>query len=475
MIIVKLCADVLDVELGRSVHDQTGIENDAVVGGAIIDCYVKLQLLEDARKVFQILGEKDNVAMCALLAGFNQIGKSKEGLALYVDFLCEGNKLDPFTSARVVSLCSNLETELSGTQIHCGVIKLGFKMDSYLGSAFINMYGNLGMISDAYKCFLDICNKNEICVNVMINSLIFNSDDLKALELFCRMREVGIAQSSSSISYALRACGNLFMLKEGRSFHSYMIKNPLEDDCRLGVENALLEMYVRCRAIDDAKLILERMPIQNEFSWTTIISGYGESGHFVEALGIFCDMLQYSKPSQFTLISVIQACAEIKALDVGKQAQTYIIKVGFEYHPFVGSALINMYAVFKHETLNALQVFLSMKEKDLVSWSVMLTAWVQNGYHEEALKHFAEFQTAHIFQVDESILSSCISAASGLAALDIGKCFHSWVIKVGLEVDLHVASSITDMYSKCGNIRDACKFFNTISDRNLVTWTTMIY
>ncbi|KAL2964965.1 hypothetical protein AAZX31_16G033600 [Glycine max] len=477
-IIVKLCADVLDVELGRSVHGQTvkiGIENDVVVGGALIDCYVKLQFLDDARKVFQILDEKDNVAICALLAGFNQIGKSKEGLALYVDFLGEGNKPDPFTFATVVSLCSNMETELSGIQIHCGVIKLGFKMDSYLGSAFINMYGNLGMISDAYKCFLDIYNKNEICVNVMINSLIFNSDDLKALELFCGMREVGIAQRSSSISYALRACGNLFMLKEGRSFHSYMIKNPLEDDCRLGVENALLEMYVRCRAIDDAKLILERMPIQNEFSWTTIISGYGESGHFVEALGIFCDMLRYSKPSQFTLISVIQACAEIKALDVGKQAQSYIIKVGFEHHPFVGSALINMYAVFKHETLNALQVFLSMKEKDLVSWSVMLTAWVQNGYHEEALKHFAEFQTAHIFQVDESILSSCISAASGLAALDIGKCFHSWVIKVGLEVDLHVASSITDMYCKCGNIKDACKFFNTISDHNLVTWTAMIY
>ena len=113
------------------------------------------------------------------------------------------------------------------------------------------------------------------------------------------------------------------------------------------------------------------MLIRNEFSWTTIISGCGESGHFVEALGIFCDMLQYSKPSQFTLISVIQACAEIKALDVGKQAQTYIIKVGFEYHPFVGSALINMYAVFKHETLNALHVFLSW-QKGLLGWCVFM-------------------------------------------------------------------------------------------------------
>ncbi|CAJ1978422.1 unnamed protein product [Sphenostylis stenocarpa] len=477
-IIVKLCADVLDVELGTSLHGQIvkiGIENDVVVGGALIDCYVKLQLLDDARKIFQVLHEKDNVAVCALLAGFNQIGKSKEGLSLYVDFLSGGNKPDPFTSASVVSLCSNLETEISGSQIHCGVIKLGFMMDSYLGSAFINMYGNFGMISDAYRCFLDVFNKNEVCLNAMINALLFNSNDMKAIELFCGMREVGIAQSSSSISYVLRACGNLFMLKEGRSFHSLLIKNPFEGDCRLGLENALLEMYIRCRAIEDAELIFQNMPIRNEFSWTTIISGCGESGHFVEALRIFRDMLLYSKPSQFTFISVIQACTEIKALHVGKQAQSYIVKVGFDYNPFVGSALINMYAVFKHETLSALQVFLSMKEKDLISWSVMLTAWVQNGYHAEALKHFAEFQTVPIFQVDESILSSCISAASGLAALDIGKCFHSWVIKVGLEVDHHVASSITDMYSKCGNIKDACKFFNTIIDHNLVIWTAMIY
>ncbi|XP_057455484.1 pentatricopeptide repeat-containing protein At5g27110-like [Lotus japonicus] len=475
---VKLCADVLDFELGRCVHCQivkVGIENDVVVGGALVDCYAKLGLLDDACKVFQILEEKDNVALCALLAGFNQIGKSKEGLSFYIDFLSEGNKPDPFTSASVASLCSDLETEHTGTQVHCGFIKLGFKLDSYIGSAFINMYGNFGMISEAYKCFTDICNKNEICINAMMNCLILSSNDLQALELFCAMKEVGIAQSSSSISYVLRACGNLFKLKEGRSLHSYMIKNPLEDDSRLALDNVLLEMYVRCRAIDDAKLIFKKMQMRNEFSWTTIISGCRESGHFVEALGIFHDMLPYSKASQFTLISVIQACAELKALDVGKQVHSYIMKAGFEDYPFVGSALINMYALFKHETLNAFMIFLSMKEQDLISWSVMLTSWVQNGYHQEALKLFAEFQTVPTFQVDESILSSCISAAAGLAALDMGKCFHSWAIKLGLEIDLHVASSITDMYSKCGNIKEACHFFNTISDHNLVSWTTMIY
>ncbi|KAK7257105.1 hypothetical protein RIF29_30833 [Crotalaria pallida] len=477
-ILAKLCADMLDFELGRSVHGQiikTGIENDVVVGGALVDSYAKLGFLNDACKVFHILEEKDNMALCALLAGFNQIGESKEGLAFYIDFLREGNTPDPYICASVVSLCSNLETQLAGTQVHCGIVKLGFKMDSYLGSAFINMYGSFGMTSDAYRCFLEVCNKNEICISAMMNNLILNSNDLKALELFCGMKEVGIAKCNNAISYALRACGNLYMLKEGRSFHSFIIKNLFEDDSRLGLENALLEMYVRCRVIDDAKLVFQEIQIPNVFSWTTIISGCSESGNFVEALGIFRDMLRSSKPSQFTLISVIQACAEMNALDIGKQVHSYIMKVGFEYYPFVGSALINMYAVFKNETLNAFMVFLSMKERDLISWSVMLTAWVQNGYHEEALKLFAEFQTVTIFQVDESILSSCISAAAGLAALDIGKCFHSWVNKLGFEIDLHVASSITDMYSKCGNIKDACKFFNAISDHNLVSWTAMIY
>ncbi|KAK7317500.1 hypothetical protein RJT34_01795 [Clitoria ternatea] len=477
-IFVKLCADVLDVELGRSVHGQTmkiGIENDVVVGGALVDCYAKLGLLDDACKVFQSLEEKDNIAMCALLAGFKYTGKYKEGLVSYIHFVWEGYKPDPFTCASVVSLCSNLETELTGTQVHGGFIKLGYKMDSYIGSAFINLYGNFGMILDAYKCFLEVCGKNEICINALMNTLIFSSNDLKALELFSGMKEVGITQICSSITYLLRACGNLFMLKEGRSLHSYLIKNPFEHESRLGIENVLLEMYVRCRAIDDAKLIFKRMPIRNEFSWTTVIYGCGESGHFIEAVRIFCDMLLYSKPSQFTLISVIQACAEINTLEVGKQVHSYIMKVGFEYYPFVGSSLINMYASFKHETFNALQIFLSMKEQDLISWSVMLTAWVQNGYYEEALKHFAEFQTVSFFQVDESILSSCISAAAGLAAIDIGKCFHSWSIKTGLQFDLHIATSVTDMYSKCGNIKDACKFFNTISDHNLVTWTAMIY
>ncbi|KAH7512783.1 hypothetical protein FEM48_Zijuj12G0126800 [Ziziphus jujuba var. spinosa] len=56
----------------------------------------------------------------------------------------------------------------------------------------------------------------------------------------------------------------------------------------------------------------------------------------------------------------------------------------------------------------------------------------------------------------------------------MGKWFHACVIKTGFESHLHVASSILDMYSKCGSIKEACQLFNKMEDQNLVTWTAML-
>ncbi|PON53417.1 Pentatricopeptide repeat [Trema orientale] len=57
---------------------------------------------------------------------------------------------------------------------------------------------------------------------------------------------------------------------------------------------------------------------------------------------------------------------------------------------------------------------------------------------------------------------------------EMGKCFHACIIKTGLKSDLHVASSIMNMYSKCGSIKEALQLFNEMKDHNLVTWTAMI-
>ncbi|KAH7512784.1 hypothetical protein FEM48_Zijuj12G0126900 [Ziziphus jujuba var. spinosa] len=422
-IIIKLCANELNPELGRSIHAQTvkvGFEGDVIVGGALVDVYAKLGLLDDACQMFWNLEEKDNMVWCALLAGFHHVGDTAKGLNYYFMFLSEGNKPDPFTFANLFSLCSNLDAWGTGIQMHCSLLKYGFIIDSFLGSSLINMYGNLGMVFDAYNCFLEIGYKNEICYSAIINILVLNSNDETALALFSEMMQVGHMPSQSTVSYILRALANHRMLKQGRALHAYIFTSVSDSDCKMCTGNALIEMYAKCGAVDNAKMVFKAMTVPNEFSWTTIMSGFCQLGQFEEVLRLFRDMLSSlsAKPSQFTVLIAVQACMKLEPLDGGKQVHSYVIKVGFDSHPFVESSLVSMYSAFKNEIQNAFLVFSFMKERDLVSWCAMITACVQNGYYEEALKHFSEFRIAPNFSVDESILTKqCILALYNLAYL----------------------------------------------------------
>lgn len=58
---------------------------------------------------------------------------------------------------------------------------------------------------------------------------------------------------------------------------------------------------------------------------------------------------------------------------------------------------------------------------------------------------------------------------------DIGKSLHSLALKTGFDSDVFVGSSLVDMYAKCGEIGVARKVFDEMPDKNVVSWSGMIY
>lgn len=480
--LIKLCANMSSFSFGRSIHGQiikVGLENHGIVGGALVDAYVKFEFLNDAYEVFLCLEEKDNVVWCTLISGFHRIGDAKQGLKCYVEFLKEENKPDPFIFSSAISLCSDLENAFVGTQLHCSFIKYGFLLDSILGTSLINMYSGDGMLYDACRCFNEVRNKNEICFSSIISNLVSHGSDEKAIELFNQMRDSNLTPSSLTLSYIIRACANLYNIKEGKSAHSQFLKTFLGDCAsNICIENALIEMYVKCGAVDTANMVLKQMKMKSEFSWTTIISGYSIFGPCEKALEVFNDMCLLStesvKLSEFTIIAVLQACTKVKSLYKGQQVHGYVIKIGFGSHPFIGSALINIYAATSPDSQNAHLVFSRLKVRDLVSYSSMITVFAQKGESKEALRLFIEFQTEPFFSIDETLLSSCLSACADSEALENGKSVHAIINKFGFEFHIHIVSSMIAMYSKCGGIKDARKLFGEARDHNVVSWTAMI-
>ncbi|PPR94651.1 hypothetical protein GOBAR_AA26018 [Gossypium barbadense] len=69
-----------------------------------------------------------------------------------------------------------------------------------------------------------------------------------------------------------------------------------------------------------------------------------------------------------------------------------------------------------------------------------------------------------------ALRKACASASTQT----YGKSLHAESIKFGVAVDLHIASSLLSMYSRCGNLIDSRKVFDEMPERNVVTWNAMI-
>jgi pentatricopeptide repeat protein len=58
--------------------------------------------------------------------------------------------------------------------------------------------------------------------------------------------------------------------------------------------------------------------------------------------------------------------------------------------------------------------------------------------------------------------------------LEESRCVHEQITISGWDSGVFVGSSLLDMYANCGCIKDACKVFNKMPSRHVVTWTAMI-
>ncbi|PWA46904.1 Pentatricopeptide repeat-containing protein [Artemisia annua] len=71
-------------------------------------------------------------------------------------------------------------------------------------------------------------------------------------------------------------------------------------------------------------------------------------------------------------------------------------------------------------------------------------------------------------------LISVLPAVSGLGALEIGKWVHYFAVRNGIKIDLMLGSALIDMYSKCGSIEEALQLFESLSQKNVITWNSII-
>ncbi|KAH7846223.1 hypothetical protein Vadar_011395 [Vaccinium darrowii] len=375
--------------------------------------------------------------------------------------------------------------------------------------------------------------QNVVSWTAAINGFVQNGLDLDAMKLFRRMLESDVMPNDVTFTSVVRASARLCDSGLGMSIVGLIVKFGFEHNTsvcnslitlslRLGeidfaqrISNrmekkdvvswtAILDMHVEMGNLKEARRIFEDMPERNEVSWSAMIARYSQSGNAEEAVELFHRMVQDGYyPNRSCFASIINALANLKALQAGKNIHGHVSQVGLEKDIFISSSLIDLYSRCG-EIKDARLLFDLISEKNVVCWNSMVSGYSQNGQLEKAKELFDKIpktntvswntliagyleneQCDKVFEVfnqmllsgevpNKSSFSSIFCACATMASLEKGKNIHGKILKLGLQYDVFVGTALTDMYAKSGDIMSSKKVFSRMPEKNEISWTAMI-
>jgi pentatricopeptide repeat protein len=198
------------------------------------------------------------------------------------------------------------------------------------------------------------------------------------------MQQEGFQPNSVTFVGMLNACASVGALEEGRHVHEQIIQSGCESNVFVG--NSLVDMYAKCRSMEEAWRVFNNMPAHDVASCTAMIFRHLKHGQVYEALDLFQQMQQEGlQPDHVTFVGVLNACASVGALEEGRCVHEQIIHRGWESDIFVGNSLVDMHA--KCASMDdAWRVFNKMPSRRPVSWSVMILGLVKCGQGQKALE-----------------------------------------------------------------------------------------
>uniref|UniRef100_A0A162AGS8 Pentacotripeptide-repeat region of PRORP domain-containing protein n=1 Tax=Daucus carota subsp. sativus TaxID=79200 RepID=A0A162AGS8_DAUCS len=308
----------------------------------------------------------------------------------------------------------------------------------------------------------------------------------------------------SHLFHQLQICAKRRAPSQGKSIHAHIIKSGLTQYDPL--PNTLVDMYGKCGLIHNAIQVFDEIPQRDKVCWASILTAHTHANLPKRTLSMFREMVSVDglQPDHFVFTSLVKACTSLGSLRMGVQVHARFLLSCYSGDDVVKSSLVDMYAkcglvdtariVFDSicyrssvswtamvsgyaksgRKTEAIELLRSMEERSLFAWTALISGLVQNGYWVDAFNMFNEMRREGMDIEDPFSLSSIIGVSANLATLDLGKQMHCLVIALGYESSLYVGNALVDMYAKCSDVDAAKRTFDSIGNKDVVSWTSII-
>lgn len=493
--LIDQCTDIMQLKQIHAHMLHTSLFCDAYAASKLLTAYAlsSFSCPRYAHSVFNQMPQPNLYCWNTLIRAYASSSDPTQSLKIFLHMLCSCSELpNEFTFPFVLKAASQLKVLHFGNALHGMVIKASLASNLFILNSLIYFYGSNGAVGLAYRVFNNIPGKDIVSWNAMINAFTQGGFPEKALLLFEEMEMKDVKPNVITMVGVLSACAKKLDLEFGRWICSYIERNEIAMD--LTLNNAMLDMYVKCGAIGDAQKLFDRMPEKDIVSWTTMLNGHAKLGNYDEAhlifdaiphkgtaawnalisayeqngrpkdaLSLFQEMLlsKNAKPDEVTLVCTLCACAQLGAIDMGRWIHVYIKKHGINLNCHLRTSLIDMYAKCG-DLKKAMDVFCSVERKDVYVWSAMIAALAMYGQGRPALDLFSSMLEANI-KPNAVTFTNILCACNHTGLVNEGKhLFEQMEPLYGVVPQIHHYVCMIDIFGRAGLLDKAASFIENM-------------
>ncbi|XP_051218294.1 pentatricopeptide repeat-containing protein At3g53360, mitochondrial [Lolium perenne] len=261
---------------GRLIHSylvKFGLDGEVSVHNSLLSMYARCMDFSSAMDVFNETREPDVVTWNSILTACVQHQHLEVVFKLFNLLQRSVPSLDRISLNSVLSASAELGYIEMVEQVHTYTFKAGLVNDTMLSNGLIDTYAKCGSLDDATKLF-EMMGTN--CDVYSWSSLIVGYAQSgyarKALDLFARMRSLGIRPTHVTFVGVLTACSRVGFVDEGCYYYSIMEPEhgiaPTREHC-----SCVIDLLSRAGRLTEAAKFVDQMPFEPDIvMWKTLLA-----------------------------------------------------------------------------------------------------------------------------------------------------------------------------------------------------------
>ncbi|KAH7301430.1 hypothetical protein KP509_23G026100 [Ceratopteris richardii] len=513
---------LMSFELCKALHvdaEKLDILNDIFACNTLIRIYGKYGAIAEAEDLFCMLHDRDLVTWNSLISVYVEHSQGEKALLLYKKMREDAVNPGPLTFVMFLQACGQLAekeewTIIDGREYKLMSLEIGLELhddiqerdlanDITVGDSLLRMYTKCGALVHAEDIFAGLHYQCDVRFwTAMLSAYVEHGYAEKALQLYAQMYKENMAPDQHTLVMAIHACGILAETEEAVESDGHLIKPKsleigtlIHSDAQrlcngldLFINNTLVSMYGKCGAIHQALNLFVGMGHKDEVSWNAMFSAYLAGNLKAErVLQLYREMQADGvSAGQLTFVIVLQACnniLEARNFDAEKESNLYLYEIiqaiysdakshGFSSDITINNTLISIYGKLGH-LQEAEAVFCAMTRHDEVTWTVILSSFIERDEVEKALGFYMKMQNECPF-LDELSLIVILRACKYMGMCELCHGLHFVASFHGLDLLPSLAVTLLDTYGNCGCTPDAKAVFSALHEPDIASWNACI-